>query len=78
MLKNISRKAKSLLHDGPLSSEVEMKYVSDNRQKMMKIIEGENGKSRTGFPGLEVQRTIEQTMISSDLRLGDIQNLTGS
>ena len=58
MLKNISRKAKSLLHDGPLSSEVEMKYVSDNRQKMMKIIEGENEKSWTGFPGLGVQRTI--------------------
>ena len=42
MLKNISRKAKSLLHDGPLSNEVELKYVKDNHQKMMEIIQGKN------------------------------------
>ena len=52
MLKNISRKAKSLLHDGPLSSEVEMKYVSDNRQKMMEIVQGQSEKLQAGFPGL--------------------------
>ena len=44
MLKNISRKAKSLLHDGPLSNEVEMKYVSENRQRMMEIVQGRNHK----------------------------------
>ena len=44
MLKNISRKAKSLLHDGPLSNEVEMKYVSENRQRMMEIVQGQNHK----------------------------------
>ena len=59
MLKNISRKAKSLLHDGPLSSEVEMKYVSDNRQKMMEIIQGQNETiriSRTQSPADDLNR----------------------
>ena len=73
MLKNISRKAKSLLHDGPLSSEVEMKYVSDNRQKMMEIVQGQNEKLQVGFPGLSAGQgpTVGQT-ISPGVRSGSI------
>ena len=59
MLKNISRKAKSLLHDGPLSNEVEMKYVSENRQRMMEIVQGQNHKINQGFPDSgELLRTL--------------------
>ena len=64
MLKNISRKAKSLLHDGPLSNEVEMKYVSENRQRMMEIVQGQNHKitraSRTGTDTHFVNRLISK------------------